>query len=224
MKFGKYWKTVIEKLPIKLQSKTLDYKKWKKIKINNENLIFELTKECNIVNDILIKNVKKNSLFICINKEEKHDKNELYNYALLNKDTIYKICKKLDKKFNCEYYKSWLQKNYNKFLFNNGIYYKKLSLECNKESLSSCPICLENLNENKPSIITDCGHILCYDCILLMYNISNKRGTINNLMKNNNLHKTKICPICRSSIFINKISSINVYPVKFKSILYEINH
>jgi hypothetical protein len=47
-----------------------------------------------------------------------------------------------------------------------------------------------------------------------MYNISNKHGTINNL------HKTEICLICRSFIFINKIETINVYPVKFKSILF----
>ena len=31
MKFGKYWKTEIEKLPEKLQNCTLHYKKWKKM-------------------------------------------------------------------------------------------------------------------------------------------------------------------------------------------------
>ena len=57
-----------------------------------------------------------------------------------------------------------------------------------------------------------------------MYNISNKRGTINNLINNRNLHKNKSCPICRSLILTNGIGSINVYPTKFKSILHKTNH
>lgn len=226
MKFGKYWHTQIEKLPKKLQHKTLFYKKWKKININNDNIIFELTNECNIVNDTIIKNINNKSNLFCFTKKKLFSMNQLYEYIMLNKLTLYKICKKLDKKFNSNQYKTWLQKHYNDFSFNSGIYYTKISLENNKQSDLTCPICLDELNESIPSIITNCGHIVCYSCVLSMYNITEKnRGRISTLISNQNLcNENKNCPICRSSIFTNSINSINVYPSKFKYILNDIDH
>lgn len=224
MKFGKYWTTQIEKLPKKLQYKTLFYKKWKKINTYNEDIINELTNECNIVSNTVIKNINYNTNAFCCYKL--FDVKELYEYVILNKLTLYKICKKLDKKFNSNQYKTWLHKHYNDFSFNNGMYYTKLCLENNKESCLSCPICLEDLNGNIPSIITECGHVLCYPCILSMYNITDKnRGRISTLINNINLcNKNKNCPICRSSIFTNELRSVNIYPLKFKYILNNIDH
>jgi hypothetical protein len=226
MKFGKYWNTQIEKLPKKLQSKTLFYKKWKKTNTNNENIIYELTNECNIVNDTIIENINNKSKLFCFTKKKLFNMNQLYEYVMLNKLTLYKICKKLDKKFNSNQYKIWLQKHYTDFSFNCGIYYTKLSLENNKYSDLTCPVCLDELNENVPSIITNCGHIICYSCVLSMYNITEKnRGRISTLINNENLcNKNKNCPICRSSFFVNNIHSINIYPSKFKYILNEIDH
>jgi hypothetical protein len=226
MKFGKYWKTEIEKLPTKLQKYALHYKKWKKINVNNANIIIDLAKECNIVNNIITKNTtQKSSFFSFCKKETKLDQKQLYDFAMLNKKTLYKICKKLDKKFNCEYYKPWLQKYYNKFLFNCGIYHTKMSLVNNKEVSQSCPICITELNDNVPSVITECGHVFCYPCILVMYNIRNKRGTIHNLINNENVyHRNKDCPICRSSIFMDGLDKNNIYPAKFEYILDTIDH
>jgi len=226
MKFGKYWKTEIEKLPEKLQNCTLHYKKWKKININNGNIIIDLAKECSIVNNLITKNTKqKSTMFSFLQNKTNIDPKQLYDFATLNKVTLYKICKKLDKKFNCEYYKGWLQKYYNRFLFTNGVYYTKMSLVNNNEDSLSCPICLTELNNNIPSIITECGHTFCYPCILLMYNIRNKRGTINNLINIENLHhRNKDCPICRSSIFKDGLDKINIYPAKFEYITDVVDH
>lgn len=227
MKFGKYWNTHIKKLPTELQYKTLFYKKWKKINTNNENIINELINECNTVSNTVIENISNKSNLFCFYKKNKlFDVAQLYEYVMLNKMTLYKICKKLDKKFNSNQYKTWLQKHYNDFSFNNGVYYTKLSLENNKDSCLSCPICFEELNGNVPSIISECGHVICYSCILIMYNITDKnRGRVGTLINNKNLYgENKCCPVCRSSIFINKLKSINIYPSKFKYILDNIDH
>ena len=233
MKFGKYWKKHNEELPNKLQQKTLCYKKWKKTntEIHSENIIQNLTDECTIASNTIIEGVKhkKNiSALSCMfnGNYQSFDTIQLYQYALLNKQTLYKICKRLDKKFECTQYKTWLQNHYNDFAFNGGMYYTKLSLESESEpTLNECPICLDS--GNLPFIITNCGHMICYPCTLLMYNITPKyRGRLSVLINRRNMYDDNqhCCPVCRSHTFMNEIKYVNIWPPTCKNILDKIDH
>lgn len=260
MKFGKYWTEHNDELPKKLQQKTLSYKKWKKTtpEIHSENILQNLTDECTIASNTIIesiKNKKKQSLSCIFNiNYQSFDTIQLYQYALLNKQTLYKICKRLDKKFECTQYKTWLQNHYNDFAFNGGMYYTKLYLESNSEYLSGksskysegssaselrrifiesseneCPICLEGMETsgNLPFIITNCGHMICYPCTLLMYNITPMyRGRLSVLIDRRNMDNgnEQCCPVCRSHTFMNKIKYINIWPPTCKKILDKIDH
>ena len=233
MKFGKYWKKHNEELPKNLQQKTLCYKKWKKTtpEIHSENLLKNLEDECIIASNTVIEGVKPKKNIsalscICSMQYQSFDTIQLYQYALLNKQTLYKICKRLDKKFKCTQYKTWLQNHYNDFAFNGGMYYTKLLLE--SESTSSeneCPICLDS--GNLPFIITNCGHMICYPCTLLMYNITPKyRGRLSVLINRRNMcdDNQRCCPVCRSHTFMNEIKYINIWPPTCKNILDKIDH
>lgn len=234
MKFGKYWKKYNEELPNKLQQKTLCYKKWKKTtpETHSENILQKLADECTIASNTIIEGVqnKKNiSTLSCMfnGNYQSFDTIQLYQYALLNKQTLYKICKRLDKKFESTQYKIWLQNHYNDFAFNNGLYYTKLSLESNSEpTMNECPICLDTTG-NLPFIITNCGHMICYPCTLLMYNITPKyRGRLSVLINRRNLYdeNERCCPVCRSHTFMNEIKYINIWPPTCKNILDKIDH
>jgi hypothetical protein len=228
MKFGKYWKDQVKDLPIQLQQTTLSYKNWKKIEGHNENILFELANQCTIASKTIIEYINNDSkpLFQC--KRRTFNISQLYQYALLNKETLYKICKRLDKKNNSSQYKRWLREHYNDFAFNSGIYYKKIELENNRfsSSLEECPICLEEINDKTPFFITNCGHMICYPCTLLMFNITPKyRGRISVLINRRILYGSEqCCPVCRSPTFMNELKYINVWPTQCKSIMDKINH
>jgi hypothetical protein len=230
MKYGKYWKTQIADLPQQLQQTSLSYKNWKKIEGNDDNSLPILTKQCTIASKTIIEYIKNDSkplsIFQC--KRRTFNISQLYQYALLNKETLYKICKRLDKKNNSSQYKRWLREHYNDFAFNSGIYYKKIELENNRfsSSLEECPICLEEINDKTPFFITNCGHMICYPCTLLMFNITPKyRGRISVLINRRILYGSEqCCPVCRSATFMNELKYINVWPTQCKSILDKINH
>jgi hypothetical protein len=229
MKFGKYWKKCNEELPQKLQQKLISYKKWKKMCIQNNNILQDLMVECTLASNTIIENIKTKSNLSCFfSHSNSIDKAQLYQYALLNKQTLYKICKRLDKKFHSVQYKQWLQMHYNDFAFNGGMYYTKLSLENeSRGSLDECPICLENVDGNVPFIITNCGHMICYQCTILMYNITpTYRGRLSVLIDRRNIDNdhSRCCPVCRSHTFMDHIKYANIWPPACKQILDKIDH
>lgn len=258
MKFGKYWTKHNEELPKNLQQKTVCYKKWKKTtpEIHSENILKNLEDECIIASNTVIEGVKPKKNIsalscICSMQYQSFDTIQLYQYALLNKQTLYKICKRLDKKFKCTQYKTWLQNHYNDFAFNGGMYYTKLLLESESEYFSGkhskyyegssaselrriflesseneCPICLDSSGK-LPFIITNCGHMICYPCTLLMYNITPKyRGRLSVLINRRNMYddNQRCCPVCRSHTFMNEIKYINIWPPTCINILDKIDH
>ena len=230
MKYGKYWKDQVKVLPPQLQQTSLSYKKWKKIEVNNDNIIPILISQCNIASKTIVDHINNDSKFLSIFqcKRRTFDITQLYQYALLNKQTLYKICKRLDKKNNSNQYKEWLREHYNNFAFNSGIYYKKMELENNRfsSSLEECPICLEKINGQTPFFITNCGHMVCYPCTLSIFNITpSYRGRINVLINRRMLYgSNKCCPVCRSPTFMNELNYINVWPTQCKNIMDKIDH
>ena len=233
MKFGSIWKQQINELPINLQSTVLSYKKWKKIsKLNyNENLLKTLEEESKNINNIIknnynnfnINNIIK--LKCCNSNIEKISKKDLYLYIMLNKTTLYKICKRIDKRNNFNLFMTWLNKNYKTFYFNYGLYYTRTLFENNEMQDVICPICLCDLEVTikNPILIMNCGHLMCFDCILQYYNISKNHGTLKNLISYHDHYlKPMNCPECREDYPFYNMNYLNVGPLEAKYIINKV--
>lgn len=225
MKFSNQWKTSVEALPDYLQSYVLVYKKWKKMSkfiTNNEELLNRLTLEANDVDNILkhyINKIYKKQLLACVSSKPL-DINDIYNFAVLNKITLYKICKRLDKRHNCRIFREWLNNNYNKYIFNTGLYMTKLYLDNPKINHDDveCPICYDSIKTDKPFIILECGHVLCLDCVLNMFNKNNHKALLFIIFHlDEYTNKTK-CPVCSKEKPLHDFCKNNVYPAKYQKI------
>jgi len=228
MKFGKEWEKRSLLLPLALQNKVYSYKKWKKISKSSNRSI-----------DLIIKKIKR--IFIdfhkyFINECKKtivqktnclvshYDIEILLELYELNKQTLYKICKRLDKRLNIDIFKKL-----NKTLLKNKIelfWIKRLKLEKeikNIEMLEACPICFEDYNiKNNICIITNCGHIFCIKCFYKITNAYKLNGYIIEVINYNyrNMINNMDCPICRNKKPFLNFTKYNIYPLKFsKSIL-----
>jgi hypothetical protein len=160
MKFGSFWKQHVELLPDDLRIVCLSYKKWKKLaKGDHEIDVRNLEKECEVTSNTLCElvklvNTQKSTLSMCISHERKIDPHELFMFADLNKTCLYKICKRIDKRLNTTTYKEWYKKHYSSYKFNYGLYYTRLMLHDEKTKIEECPICLEDMDNSKPSVLT----------------------------------------------------------------------
>lgn len=185
MKYCTLWKKQIQTLPYKLQTQCLNYKEWKKINNIDQTIYNKIDDAC--------KNIDK------IFTNYKLQKNVLYQFAVINKQTLYKLSKRLAKKteFNVL---EWYNNNKIKYNFCGGYKLKRIDLEIH--GFEECPICLEIQNT---MIISDCGHVLCINCFKQLYHIDNLNGKLFNLISYSIYYNHVIpkCPICRQSMPIH---------------------
>lgn len=111
MKFGHHLKNVSQSLPIQLKRGMIPYKLWKralrkKLKIS----ITSLEQQCDNVDRVLY---HANTLQI--------PKDQIDVFITLNTTAVYKICKKINKKYTVHIFTSWFTKakqlHYFKFLY-----------------------------------------------------------------------------------------------------------
>lgn len=197
MKYCSYWKEEVKKLPYDLQKECINYKNWKKINLIGPDIYEILDRSCSHIDIILKKNCIKsyNCLkLMCASYHYSIQKHDLLTFASINKMTLYKLSKRLEKKFGLNLLE-WYYYNRTKYIFcGKGYLLKRLEIEI--KGCDECPICLEKKERN---IITNCGHIICESCIKYLYKVENLNGTIHNLIsysvyKNHFIPK---CPICR---------------------------
>lgn len=185
MKYGQYWKKELKTLPSQVQKHIIDYKCYKKLIKTSVDSTYIMNK--------LMEDAKKADMFF---KKSKNECDGLFKMAELNSTSLYKICKKTQKKNKDNYAMAWLQYVHNKhmFAFVSGI--KKTQLSIHNTESKECPICFEESNN---VIIMHCGHILCLDCVKNMLNVQQKRGTIYNLIAHGlySIQHRPSCPFCR---------------------------
>lgn len=235
MKFGSKWKAAVANLPLPLQKSCLSYKKWKKLSkgCDATGSLALLEKDCQQTNKvfkacfrILHKEPMCSGMFsLCLLKHNTYRTHitpeDLYAFAQLNKTALYKICKRMDKRQHVDAYRSWLHSHYHEYLFNYGLYIKRLSLEASPDISDSCPVCFKEIQKStsEPFIITRCGHVFCLDCILSIYGIKGTKGTLRNLIAYAEYNRVVMCPICRTLQPCNRISSTNVWPPRLKTVI-----
>jgi hypothetical protein len=111
---------------------------------------------------------------------------QLLDFVALNRDTLRKICKRVDKRRKgttalvCDVYGAM------RFSFLHGSLVSRLELELGMRS-AECPVCLwcEALDEDMhlQLVILDCGHTVCTECFDNMFGRKYRKGLE--------------CPVCR---------------------------
>lgn len=227
MKFLNNWKSEVALLPEYLQSYVIVYKKWKKMSKfvdNNEEIINRLNNEVIYINKVFLHYVKKlyKPNYISCFSSHKENVNDLYKFAILNKLTLYKICKRLDKRSKSHIFKSWLNDNYNNFQFNRGVYLTRLYLDNQNldHTNDECPICFDKVTNDKPFIILSCGHFICLDCILQMFNGDKHRALLYIIFHLDEYKKKTCCPVCKLAYPLHNFSEKYIYPPKYAKSIF----
>ena len=199
MKFKHYWLNKVKELPKTLQKECLNYKIWKK-RTSNSDLSELLEIECKHIDKIFH---QKQDILSCFSY--KNTKLDLYNYAMINKLSLYKIIKRLDKRFKINL-RQWYNNNKQNYAFCGGHELTRLQLELFGYK-DECPICFD---KPKTVIILDCGHILCHNCVKNIYNIKELSAGIISYSMYHSHHIPK-CPICRLSLPIKSLKKNQIF-------------
>lgn len=212
-----HWNRILQEklsqLPDSLKSRCIDYKLWKKSTkssvLFDDFIIVELYTTCKRVDKVFQRIFSdlhdKISLSKCIawisfcSEKEKYTVEELLIFAQINKTTVYKICKRIDKRINRRGDKgnalSWLcdMKMQHKFQFMGGAKLTVLEMTANSTTPIECPICLENVDQ---VVVSHCGHYMCLECVFSLCKIQNRyTGYLYNILS---FRDKTICPMCRA--------------------------
>jgi hypothetical protein len=262
----KVWRTCAKRMPDHLVDACLDYKKWKRLSSSKHMLQAfehrddfrdllrdELLSDCAQVDAKLARYmpvresgvvsfvtqlIRNLGSFWCVEKtEDDHVGTDvLFAFVQLNKETLYKICKRLDRVYAAKGM-CFLKEVHGvyKFIFQGGMMYTRLQLELGQHT-TECPICLTTIEEAREEsgdkwqlFVLDCGHIMCMDCFRATYKIKGMRGTLFNLLDVSAYRARKegvvlSCPMCRKNNPWKTMCSMSVWPpddTVLKSILHE---
>lgn len=232
MKFHKVLLTAEENFRDPLLSEScIPYKKWKKVakkKLIVWDNIQHLELQCLQVDRILRNKMepiysphKSISItqiyqkFCCANKYAENtpyryksldDKylEDLKNYAEINAQAVYKVCKKMEKAGfeGSMKFLDYLRSTHKYMFLGNGMMTMlKLEIDHHFQKYPSmdmelsCIVCFENITRDRPAIIFGCGHFHCFECFEKITGIKELQGTLyNRLAYVGNNHT---CPVCR---------------------------
>lgn len=212
MKFKRTWIREMAMLPSLLQNVCINYKRWKKIK----NLGFDVITRHLLLDMKVVDDSIANKERFCIfslgyckrpSAGDEITKMDRYKFACLNKTCVYKVCKRLDKRYKLGLME-WLGHVRKDFLFMGGFYIKRMECElfgCNEE----CPICMD---ENKTMMIAECGHAMCIECLEEMYKIKGKKGILKHIIAAYDVEYKSHCPICRTYSPYSRIDDKHIWP------------
>lgn len=203
MKFGQIWKNELSSMPMFLQDKVINYKKYKKVSKATDtetikNMITNDIKNCESVYRHIHKRAtsKHNTCFA----RPPIDTQIVVRFAKLNKQCIYKLCKRIDKRngvnvMTCFYNQILMDPRLHMFSRKEQVL---LDIGSAFETNTECPICLEQFHGDV--LVLDCGHIVCLDCSLGVHGAKHTKGTVHNRIAHGaylNRNASK-CPVCQS--------------------------
>lgn len=201
MKWGHVLSNNLGLLPAALQQASINYKKWKKYTKNSScnDIVKELETDCKKTDETFKKSYDNLYKTSCLCRS--FSKEDLRLFVDLNKTSIYKICKRIDKKLiPSPHAKTWLQicMSLHTYQFMGGWRVTALSIKLPVE----CPICLDNTGR---IAISRCGHFMCIECLFRFYEIGKHKGTLLNVISHYDNAKLSKCPICRITRPYSKI-------------------
>jgi hypothetical protein len=226
MKYSKELSKTLETLPSDLKIASLSYKEWKKYckcssSVYNVSLAMErIADECTRIDKVFIRLYSRS-----ISQEKTQNirnfcritspstnvvtLEHVLQFAEINAQTVYKICKRIQKSHKEIIPSSlsspsgpsdpntitWLTtaRSLHKYEFLGGGKTTHLKYLI-KSNIQECPICLEDINKEKDMLIMGCGHVCCLQCAIHHAGMANRSGVWFNLLANAKQHK---CPLCR---------------------------
>jgi hypothetical protein len=220
MKYGIQWKRQCALLPAILADASINYKHWKKAssKSDTSALMREMEIELTRANRVFmlcyntLYRSKRSRVLLsrtccyAINAQiaSQVTPASLNNFASMNATTLYKVCKRIDKKQSesTRTMQKWMTSLKDSKVYDilGGFRLTRLQLDCGLQTPMSCPICLQE--EGEAWMILQCGHYVCCNCMFDLLQLRGVRGTLHNILsygavkQSCNPH-TKTCPICR---------------------------
>ena len=207
MHYGKVWKRDIDSLCTLVRSWSIDYKDWKKhMKYHANDLIAcwksNLESQCKRLDENLFSRKRFSWVFWqhrCLSNNLRLNDVDVVRACLLNRQTVYKVCKKLQRHLHVpamQWYTASMSNHVYKFMGSGEL--TEAMIKCGEELI--CPVCIEKIHKCETSIknvlALRCGHVICTDCALHMWGVHNSNGTMYNLLAFANAHGAR-CPVCR---------------------------
>ena len=123
MKFGILWRESVDMLPSYLGKTSINYKNWKKISKKNSGpyVISLLNKRCKKIEQVFLSECKTTISSSCF-RNSAYSIEDLLDFAILNKKSLYKICKRLDKRTKSHAAMCWLNQHGRCFQFIHGFW------------------------------------------------------------------------------------------------------
>jgi hypothetical protein len=199
-------------LPMSFQKASIDYKYWKtysnqqpSIRIDIIKVISHLRKQLCCANAKFQKYYNRYYEQYCFPFQKVLDKQDIYQFALLNSKCLYKICKRIDKRIHLTVCMNWFTAMRCSQIYGilGGCLLKHLELDV-KHTYEQCPICLDE--KPKQTAILSCGHTMCCECMRTITHSEGRNGQLHNLVADyiQTGHELD-CPICRSKVAFRKI-------------------
>lgn len=135
----------------------------------------------------------------------------LHEYTCLFQKTVYKLCKRIDKRAHLDgamvaWFRARQTTRMYAVLSSHAPFRRLIELRSNTvgdEYGTTCPICLDD--GCAQLIILLCGHVICKICVLQLVGAPQKRGRLQNIIDDAVYHSTQpdvmqrrlACPMCR---------------------------
>lgn len=230
MKYGRTWEALRLELPPFLQRSCLQYTQWKEtIKAfvgPADVLLQQLEDDCERVSRaftalarrrhrrrLLPRLLSAAGWCPCVAAVDRPCRAEDHNnkaFAELNRTSLYKICKKIDKRLRpspraLEWMATRSRELRYPFLQGSELTSLVLTLP------TDCPVCLDACDK---IAISRCGHVLCLECLEDMYDMRGRKGTYHNLIsaRERASDRAITCPLCRKA---RPFSSMMFWPRTF---------
>jgi hypothetical protein len=215
MKYSKELYEKLKKIPSNLQEVSLNYKAWKKrCKISPDfsgEAVVALKTECERIestfNRYYLGYVQPSwkQCFAC-SKSSEMQPDILLMFAEINATTLYKICKRLQKRYVDPMPMQWLisVRASHAYEFLGGHHTTHLILRKSYPSSLECPICMSFKNRNE-MLVYRCGHHACIACTLHYLSVKSQNGLWYNILKN---APHKDCPFCRYQQAFTEVTTV----------------
>ena len=195
MKYGKYWVNIVYDLP---QQICISYKEWKtRVKRQPDDTKEKwdtlLMQDCKRA-DLVFAKRKFPFSFSCSNSAYAMSTDKKIKCCEINSMTLFKVCKKLDKKLGVpamKWYSDHLAKH--EFLFTGSGALTLLRFN-NEAVYKECPVCLDNKDT---WLVMRCGHCICWSCANTYWKLYNINGTLHNKLAVVTYKNDARCPLCR---------------------------
>jgi hypothetical protein len=236
MKFGSVWRSTVEGMPPALREACLDYKKYKRLSKDlalptpaiQATLERDLGRTATVFQRHLAglrkpPSSSSRSLFSVFEACKRASvascppdtgigSQQVHHFATFNTTTLYKICKRLDKRHATSWFTPWFRKAIEDrtIPFVNKKEHSYLALHAHIElpDAEECPVCFDD--PTRDGLVLDCGHLICTKCILNMLDVHKTRGTLHNLVSHGAYYHPKLakCPVCRDARALTRYTHV----------------